>query len=327
MWALNAVDPWNTAWSASGGGVAFDAKGHPTPPLDDESLALAMRSHRVVILMESHRAPETARLGARLLPALRAAGATHLAFETAVQDPLDRFQSSGCLVPDTAAYAFDPSRASLLRTARTLGLHLVAFDFTTGGLFGLARMIVRGYRELNRRREESMAENIVRLILDRDSKARVVVWTGEQHAMKRSPPEMPWRHPCMAANLARLLGEEPYCVGQHVVDIEGPPAPRLLAGTHPWAIERGLDAVILHKRSATPMRPPWMEETLLALDVEPNGATLVQAVPDEDCVGAVPADQRLTHDRSQRLLVTSGRYLVRGIGSGDRELWRRAVTV
>ena len=59
----------------------------------------------------------------------------------------------------------------------------------------------------------------------------------------------------------------------------------------------------------------------------PNGATLVQAVPDEGCSGAVPADQRLTHDRSQRLLVSGGRYLIRGIGPSDRELWRRTVAV
>src|SRR5205823_8904462 len=101
VWALNAVDPWNTAWPVSGAGAAFDVKGHPTPPLDEESLARAIRSHRVVILMESHRAPETARLGARLLAALKAAGATHLAFETDQQAPLDRFESSGCLLPDT----------------------------------------------------------------------------------------------------------------------------------------------------------------------------------------------------------------------------------
>jgi hypothetical protein len=64
---------------------------------------------------------------------------------------------------------------------------------------------------------------------------------------------------------------------------------------------------------------------LTLLVVEPGGATLVQAVPDDECVGAVPADQRLTHGRPQRLFVTSGRYLVRGIGPGDRELWRRTV--
>lgn len=323
--ALNAVDPWDTAWQSSGGGAAFDLDGHPAPPLDDERLAGSMRSHRVVILMESHRAPETVRLGTRLLPSLRAAGATHLAFETYLQDPLDRFQSSGCLLPDTAAYAFDPSQAALLRTARALGLRLVAFDITAFSLFSLARVMVRGgYREIDRRREESMAQNIVQL-LERDRAARVVVWTGEQHAWKRNPTV--WRHPFMAEHLTRLLGEEPFCVGQHVVRMEGPPTLRLLAGNHPWAAERGLDAVVLHHRSAAPMCPPWLEETLSALDVEPAGAALVQAIPEEGCAGTVPADQRLTHGRSQRLLVERGCYLVRGITPGDQELWRRPVTV
>lgn len=107
-----------------------------------------MRAHRVVV-MESHRAPGTARLGARLLASLKAARATRLAFETYLQDPLGRFQPSGRLLPDTAAYAFDPSQAALLRIA---------------GLFDLTRVLMRGgYREMARRvaRDEAQPERVV----------------------------------------------------------------------------------------------------------------------------------------------------------------------
>lgn len=323
--ALNAVDPWDTAWQDSGGGEAFDLAGHPAPPLEDERLAEAMRSRRVVVLMESHRAPETVRLGARLLGSLKAAGATHLAFEANFQEPLDRFQASGCLRPDTTGYSFDPAQASLLRTARSLGLQLIAIDISTYRLHDLGRMLVRGFvRELERRREECMAENVMG-ILKRDPAARVVVWTGEQHAMKRSLPG--WNHPYLAAHLTRLLGEEPFCAGQHAVDLGGATAPRLLAGTHPWAADRGLDTVILHHRTATPACPAWLQETLHLIDVEPDGAALVQAIPQDECAGAVPADQRLTHGRPQRLLVERGRYTLRGTGPGDQELWRRPLTV
>src|SRR5690348_11358181 len=158
LWALNAVDPWNSAWEVSGPGDPFDLAGETVHP-SEERIARAVRSHRAVVLMESHRAPETTRFGAHLLLGLRAAGATHLAFETSLQPPLDRFQSSGVFRADTATYGFDPSRASLLRTARSLDLQLVAFDFTPVGTLGLAFQLLRRDAEtLSRRRDEAMAE-------------------------------------------------------------------------------------------------------------------------------------------------------------------------
>jgi hypothetical protein len=208
LWALNAVDPWQTAWALSGTGTDAVLPLDPSTLLASEDVvAAALGDQRVVILMEAHRHPETRYFGARLLLALRAAGATHLAFETSRQATLDRFAHSGQLRPDTEVYAFDPSRAQLLRTACALWLRLVAFDYPSKGhrypSAGITRALLTrllwGRRSeaetVNREREWHMAHNIVEEILLRDPAARVVVWTGGQHAMKRTPPGWIWQIP------------------------------------------------------------------------------------------------------------------------------------
>lgn len=87
-----------------------------------------MRNRRIVIFMEDHFRPEHRALGARLLPVLAAAGATHFALETNFQAGLDLFAATGVPTPGTEVFGFDPQRAALLRTARRCGLRPVAFD-------------------------------------------------------------------------------------------------------------------------------------------------------------------------------------------------------
>lgn len=295
----------------------------------DERIVDAIRQRRVVVLMEAHRAPETRYFGARLLPLLAAAGATHLAFETAAQVPLDRFLRTGVVRPDTEVYAFEPSRAALLRAARRARVRVVAFDFPPEGHLraGFAHLLGRRPRDaeaINRQREEHMAQNIVRLILARDSQARVVVWAGEQHAMKRTPPDWPWQHPFMAAYLARLAGEEPFCVWQACVDwpmlADGP---RLLVGEHRELRERGVDAMVLHHRGAEPARPRWLDRGRMRVHLEPKGAELVQFIPVEEGAEAVPAAQRLTDGQAVEERLPPGSYLVRGLSGPDEVVWER----
>jgi len=192
----------------------------------------AARNVRAVVLMESHRAPETRYFGARWLPALRAAGATPLALEAPLRRPLDRFMHTGIVRPDSEPYAFDPSRAAFLRTARPppRGRRLRPPGGGCAALRRLMRRLAVDDEAANRQREHDMAATIVRRILRPHPDARVVVWTGEQHAMKRRPPDWPWPHPFMAAH----IGEEPFCVWQECVDWPALSAPpRLLRGAHP----------------------------------------------------------------------------------------------
>lgn len=329
LWALNAVDPWGTAWSRSGpGGKApdIDDLADPSGPI-----AAAFETSRVVIVMEAHRAPETRYFGVQLLHILRAAGASHFAFEAPLQRPLDRFTKTGIVRPDTEPYAFEPSRASLLRAARTLGFTLVAFDYPTEGY---ARSTFRRLMHhtpdaeaINRKRERDMAENIVRRILVPHPAARVVVWTGEQHAMKRTPPHWPWQHPFMAAHLAEIAGEEPFCVWQECVDLPAlSAAPQILYGNHARLDELGVDAMVLHHRSSIPARPAWLVRTMEHVEVETAGAELIQMIPLREGRHATPAAQQLAHDAQRvSLSIPPDTYLMRGLSGSDVVVWQREI--
>jgi hypothetical protein len=334
LWTLNAVDPWNRAWVFSGPGPPPPAGAILSEP--ESILAAAFSISPVVILMEAHRAPETRYFGSTLLPLLRRAGATHLAYETAFQRPLTAFEQSGVVRPDSEVYAFEPSRAALLRTARSLDLKLIAFDFPPEGHLRAQLARLRGRRSrdpegINREREDYMAENIFRLILGPNPQARVVVWTGEQHALRKTPPEFPWQHPFMAAHLAALLGTDPVCIYQMCVDwpdLAGSPA--ALDQSHPWAQERGVDAIILHHRGVSPACPPWLEASRKAVEVTARQAELIQALPAAEGSAAVPVTQQLTGgkgDKEVSFLLPEGAFLLRGLRGSDELIWEETAAV
>ncbi|MGI8968277.1 MAG: hypothetical protein ACR2GA_04145 [Chloroflexota bacterium] len=331
MWALNAMDPWGTrAWELTHAITGTDLRS--AGPDISGTLKAAIAKHRLVVLQERHALPETRYFGARMIRWLAEAGATHLAFEHSVQFSFDEFKHSRVVRPSTEVYAFDPSRAALLRAARDAGLEMVAFDFPPEGQ--LKRMLARLAHQLpsdapaiNRERERHMAENIVRLILEPRADARVVVWTGEQHAMRRVPEG--WWGPFMATHLAELTGEQPFCVGQEIVDwpelVQGP---RLLNGAHAWAQERGLDAIVLHHRGSASAAPDWLRADAMTIRIRVDGAQLVQAIPRSEGEGAVPVAQQLTHGSSDlHLYAPPGEYVLRGLTGDDTLAWRRSMEI
>lgn len=127
MWALNAVDPWGEGWRLAGGSQAPAPDPHGlVDPLP--SLLTGMRERRAVVPMDGHCLPETQIFGAAILAVLRAAGATHLAFETVREAPIARFMRDGVARPTTEGYGLAPARAAVLRAARPAGMRIVAFD-------------------------------------------------------------------------------------------------------------------------------------------------------------------------------------------------------
>lgn len=179
----------------------------------------------------------------------------------------------------------------------------------------------------NREREWGMAKNIADRIFAREPQARVVVWTGEQHAMRMTPPG--WQvdyGPYMATHLGELLDEAPFCVGQEVVDwpeLSG--SPRLLASDHSWLQERGLDTMVLHHRGPAPARPAWLKDHASACHVRVEGAELVQAMPACEGERSVPAGQALAHGAAElSLLLPPGDYVLQGLRGHDEVVWRRS---
>jgi hypothetical protein len=321
FWTLNAIDPWHEGWPVQAGEPQAPAATLAAAEPDGlvvaaELAAEAVRHGRVVVLMERHALPETRWAGVRLLPALRRAGATHLAFEAWLQEPLDRARRERVVRAETAPYAYDPSRAALLRTAIALGLELVAFDHPTDAGQPI---------DSNAARERWMAENVRRLA-ERPG-ARVVVWTGGQHAWKRVPSH--FEVPLFASwagdrTMAELL-DDPFCVGQAVLQEPPPGDPGIVLADHPWAAGHGLDAVLVHARGGTPRRPSWIDEGRRPVAFPAAGARLVQAFPEAEGLEAVPADQALARGGGVTLTLPPGRYRCRGVDDADWPIWQRSL--
>jgi hypothetical protein len=337
FWTLLAIDPWGEGWPV--------AAGEPQAPADSllnaepdgltvvqQLAADAMAAGRVVVLMERHALPESRWAGLRLLPALRRAGATHLAFECSDQARLDRAVRERVVRRDTGPYTYEPSRAALLRTAMRAGLTLTAFDYCTDADVLRSVLDRRMTPGLNGLRERWMAENLHALITARPD-ARIVVWTGGQHAWKRMPEyySVPlfssWAEDqTMAMVLTEIAGREPWCLGQALV--QGPERqPGAVRADHPWAAANGLDTVLVHFRGAHRRCPSWIGDGRRPVAFSASGAGLVQAFAEPEGPDAVPVDQVVARNAEVTLMLAPDRYICRGLDDSERTVWQRLVDV
>jgi hypothetical protein len=336
FWTLLSIDPWAEGWPV--------AAGEPQAPADslanaepdglavvEQLAAEATAAGRVVILMERHALPESRWAGVRLIPVLRRAGATHLVFECSDQERLDRAVREGVVRRDSAPYTYEPSRAALLRAAMRAGLTLTAFDYPKDPdvlRAVLDRPMIPGLSGL---RERWMAENLHALIAA-EPDARIVVWTGGQHAWKRMPEyfSVPlfssWAEDrTMAMVLTEIADGEPWCLGQALV--HGPERqPGAVRANHPWAAAHGLDAVLVHFRGAHRRCPSWIGDSRRSVKLSASGARLVQAFAESEGPDAVPADQAIARNAEVTLMLTPDRYLCRGVDDSERLVWQQPWT-
>jgi hypothetical protein len=125
----------------------------------------------------------------------------------------------------------------------------------------------------------------------------------------------------MAAILAEIGREEPFCIGQALAVGTVDEGPGLLPGDHSWSVEHGLDVALLHFRGPYARRPSWLHADHRSVTIAAGGARLVQAIPASEGPDAVPADQAMARAESASLALAPGRYLCRGIGDSDRLVW------
>lgn len=104
--------------------------------------------------------------------------------------------------------------------------------------------------------------------------------------------------------------------------------PRLLAGDVSRLADRGLDAMVYHHRGGFPARPAWLDVGCDSIEVQTDGAALVQALPEEEGPHGVPVCQWLAAPSGRMdVRLRPGRYLLRGVDQRDHVLWERAVAV
>jgi hypothetical protein len=272
-------------------------------------LRRAVADHRLVILGEENGRPEHWAFGARVLPLLRVAGATHLALEASDQVALDQALREGRVGPATDQCSHEPRRASMLRAALGAGLKLVAFDANSAGLVWM-----RAHPdEAEAHRERRMAEHIAERILSRVPSARVVVWTGSSHARKRA---VAGGLRTMAQHLQEITNEEPYSSCQ-------------LTGEGQLS---GVDLLIRHPQPRYQRgRPDWLRSSdRLAVQgaIQPAGEYLVQLHFAAEGWAGTPTDQLLTPDDGTfELLVPPDRYYLRVWSSIGQVVETRPLTV
>ncbi len=136
-------------------------------------LCKALKENDILVFGETHRnEPNVLReLGAKLMPELRNAGATHIAIELdeKYQPLLDQFMKTGKMPEKLGDVEVQDSYRDVLQAARACGIAIKAVDnhqvnFSQG-----------------ESRDGMMAKNVQK-ILDADSNNKVIFWVGAMHA-------------------------------------------------------------------------------------------------------------------------------------------------
>jgi hypothetical protein len=181
-----------------------------TDPLSE--ITRRAKSAQVVIINEAHDAPRDRAFIADVAAALRPAGFTTYAAET-MNSVIGRDAPSYPRAND-GYYIDEPIFGALIRRARALQYHFVAYEFEGRYTAPQTDMIAQMTE-----RDEGEATNLVARIFANDPKARVLIHVGYAHAMElpqallppqRGAPQLRW----MALRLKDKTGVDPLTIDQ-----------------------------------------------------------------------------------------------------------------
>ena len=270
------------------------------------AIAAAAARTRLVIYGEEHHLPQTRSLYEPLLRALWPLGYRYLAAETFAEEVM----APGFAGPryTSGYYLMDPVFAAAVRTARSLGYRLIAYETRERGPAGDGSF-----------RDRTQAETLERRTFAVDPQARVLVIAGRGHAAEVPPPDG-WTP--MASVLKQRTGIDPFTVfaptmGQRQTVGEEHPlyrfatghglltGPTIFVGKDGACLGSGnCDAYVFWPRiTLVGGRPDWLVTTLgrTATPIPAElrvgkGLRLVQAFPEGEPDAAVPADQILVRE-------------------------------
>lgn len=159
------------------------------------------RQQRVLMFNEAHTQPRGRYLVGSLLPELHRLGFNYLALEALDAADTAGVRQRGFPVGSSGFYVREPTLANLVREARRLGMHVVAYD-----AFGADR-------------EQNQARNLLAATIGRNPVARVVVLAGHAHINERPDPQFK----SMAQWFRELSGLDPFTIDQTQLDYAPPP--------------------------------------------------------------------------------------------------------
>ncbi len=291
------------------------------------------RKTRLVIWGEEHHLPQTRALYEALLRKLWQQGYRYLAAETFA----DEVMNAEFKYPDyqSGFYLRDPVFASAIRTARSLGYKLIAYETQERGPVGDDSF-----------RDRKQAENIKARIFDQDPQAKVFIIAGRGHASEETAPGG-WTP--MASVLKRLTGINPLTLyaprmSQRLTPDEEDPFYRFatahglvkeptifvnrLEGRLLGSDGGDLDAYIFWPRiEVRDGRPDWMVKELGRKPIKiprqlkhGRGIRLVQVFKEGEPASAIPIDQVIIDDQSDRkvLMLPKGRFWLRAVNRDSK---------
>lgn len=131
-----------------------------------EKISQLIKDQRLVIFNESHFDNRNRELFRFLLKEFKKEGFTHLGFE-ALSLGYEKVLDRNFLTSKDGFYTNNPILSNLIRESIQLGFNVFAYDS------------IKGNREINQ------ANNIYNKTIKRDSNARIILFTGEDHLLKQ----------------------------------------------------------------------------------------------------------------------------------------------
>ena len=275
---------------------------------------------RVVIINEAHDRPQHREFTKTLATRLAPLGYTHFAAEAFEPDTLvnDEFPYART---NFGNYVNEPVFGSLVRTAKELGLELVAYDVNVGDSEWDLDLV-----EAINRREERQATRLAEVVGELPESGRILIHAGYTHAAE-VPIMGPDRNPLewMAARLKRLTGINPLTIDQ--TDCLSDSDRIQLAGPSPRHVNGQYDVMVAHPAlTFADGRPEWRSEGAITNVAIPNGLisqtarTIVEARYVDEPMDAVPVDRvMLWPGESIPLLLPAASYMVVGYPEGSAE--------
>ena len=200
--AMESFDRWSVLSNRIGSLQAGDLERlHNAQDVDAITAIVAeAQSRQIVILNEAHQMPLHRAFAMRLARELRKIGYEYLACETC-EEAFD----AGYVKQSTGYYTQEPQYANFLRDASDDGWKFVHYDEIR-----FDKTLSAEQNEILR--ETRQAANIVAATLARDAKAKVFIYVGHGHGMKRHTDST--QTIFMAEYLQKLTNIDPLSIDQ-----------------------------------------------------------------------------------------------------------------
>ena len=175
----------------------------------EELVTIGFERSRVVMMNEAHsgelRNVRTREIGQRILPTAHAAGVRHIAMETLTPEIVTEANSTRQLpmpANETGNYLAQPEMRAFIQAALDCGWALIPYDINAED-YSLDDTLSAEFTNL---RERVQAENLVLALQEMPDDAKLLVWSGNHHLLKR---------------IVELDGEEIALMGHHFVRLSG----------------------------------------------------------------------------------------------------------